>query len=120
MNKIFLVFVLLLLSGLVFAINPNVPYQSCSVMDSNCMGAMLVQEWSFGSIDMAFLFLSLATIVILLRYGFPISVMLIGVMGFATVFAFGFNSIIAWGILIAGIIALSLMIVIALLTKTWY
>lgn len=121
MNKIFwTVSLFMLLSSVVFAINPSVPYAPCSVMDANCMGAMLVTEWAFGSIDMAFLLLSLVTCVILLRYGLPISTMLISVMGFATVFAFGFNSLIAWGILIAGIILLSLMTVINLLLKTWY
>jgi hypothetical protein len=84
------------------------------------MGVELVQEWAFGSIDLAFLLLSIITCVILLRYGIPISTILISVMGLATVFAFGFNSLIAWGILIAGIILVSLMVVINLLLKTWY
>ena len=120
MNKVFIALCLLLISSFAFAIDSNGSYTPCSIVDSNCMGAMLVQEWAFGSIDMAFLLLSIITCLILLRYGLPISIMLIAVMGFATVFAFGFNSLIAWGILIAGIIIISLMIVINLLLKTWY
>lgn len=120
MKKILIALCLLLITSWGFAINPDVNWVQPSLVDSNAMGAMLVQEWAFGSIDMAFLLLSVMVCVILLRYGLPISTMLISVMGFATVFAFGFNSLIAWGILIAGIIAISLMVVINLLIKTWY
>jgi hypothetical protein len=120
MNKILSILFLLLISSMVFAINPDGNYVACSIMDANCMGTMLVTEWAFGSIDMAFLLLAIVTCIILLRYGLPISTILISVMGYATVFAFGFNSIIAWGILIAGIIMISLMVVINLLLKTWY
>lgn len=120
MKKILLAVFLLLVSVSVFAINPDQNYVQPSFIDSNAMGAMLVQEWAFGSIDLAFLLLSIITCIILLKYGIPISTILISVMGFATVFAFGFNSIIAWGILIAGVILISLMTVINLLLKTWY
>lgn len=121
MNKMFwTISLFMLLFSMVFAITPGGTYTPCSVTDANCMGAMLVTEWAFGSIDMAFILLSIITCVILIRYALPISTMLISVMGFATVFAFGFNSLIAWGILIAGIILLSLMTVINLLLKTWY
>jgi hypothetical protein len=121
MNKTLSLLFLLLISVSVFAINPNdLNYVTPSLLDSNSMGAMLVQEWAFGSIDMAFLLLSVITCIILLKYGIPVSTILISVMGFAAVFAFGFNSLIAWGILIAGIILISLMTVINLLLKTWY
>ena len=106
--------------GSVLAINPNQPYTPGSVIDANTMGAMLVQEWAFGSIDLAFLILSVITSIILLRYALPVRTIAISVMAFATVFAFGFNSIFAWGILITGIVALSLMIVVNLLLKTQY
>jgi hypothetical protein len=109
-----------LFSSLAFAINPNNPYVQPVFTDMNGMGALLVQEWAFNSIDLAFLLLSLACCVILLRYAVPISMIAVSVMGLATVFAFGFNSIFAWGILIAGIIVISLMTVISLLNKTQY
>ena len=120
MNKICFVIGLILLSGFVFAINPDLNYVQPSLMDMNGMGAMLVQEWAFGSIDMAFLVVSLVTILVLLRYAVPISVIMVSVMGFAAVFTFGFNSLIAFGVLVAGIIVISLMVIINLLMKTQY
>ena len=120
MKNIYLLIGLILLSGIAFAINPDLNYVQPSLMDMNGMGAMLVQEWAFGSIDMAFLVVSLVTILVLLRYAVPISMILVSVMGFATVFAFGFNSLIAFGVLVAGIIVISLMVVINLLLKTQY
>jgi len=120
MKKTLLFLFLVLISVSVFAIDANNTYVVPTLLDSNSMGAMLVQEWAFGSIDMAFLLLGIITCVILLRFAIPVSTMLISVMGLACVFAFGFNSLIAWGILIAGIILVSLMVVINLLLKTWY
>jgi hypothetical protein len=114
------IFLLLMLCGSVFAINPNVPFVQPDLMDSNTMGTLLVTEWAFGSIDIAFLVLAIIISIIMLKYAVPISVILISIMGMATVFAMGFNSIIAWGILIAGILAISLMVVINLLLKTQY
>ena len=119
--KRFLVLLLVLFVALnAFALNPDVNWVQPSLVDSNAMGRMLVQEWAFGSIDIAFIVLSIVTIVILLRYGIPVSMLLVSVMGYATVFALGFNSVIAWGVIIAGIVAISLMIVINLLLKTQY
>ena len=119
-TKFITILFLLLMSVSVFAIDANKTYVVPTLLDSNSMGAMLVQEWAFGSIDMAFLLLGIITCVILIKYGIPVSTILISVMGEATVFAFGFNSLIAWGILIVGIILVSLMVVINLLLKTWY
>jgi len=119
MNKFVPILLVLLLSG-VFAINPDVNYSTCNIMDSNCMGTLMVTEWAFGSIDIAFIILSIVTAIIMIKYALPISIILFSVMGWATVFAFGFNSVIAWGILIGGIIVISLMVVINLLLKTQY
>lgn len=114
----FLILVLLMVS--VFAINPNVPYVAPTITDSNTMGALLVTEWAFGSIDLAFLILSIIVCVIMIKYALPMSIIAVSVMSVATVFAFGFSSIFAWGILIAGIIMISLMVVVNLLLKTNY
>lgn len=120
MNKLVSLLFLVLLSVSVFAINPNVPYVAPSITDSNSMGALLVQEWAFGSIDMAFLILSIVVCVIMIKYALPMTIIAVSVMSLATVFAFGFNSIFAWGFLIVGIILVSLMTVTQLLLKTNY
>lgn len=120
MNKYAIILGLLLIMVNVFAIDPNTPFVQPELMDSNGMGKLLVMEWAFGSIDAAFLILSLIVVVILIKYAVPISVIMMSIMGLATVFAFGFNSIFAWGLLIAGIVVLSLMITTNLLLKTQY
>jgi hypothetical protein len=118
--KIVLLGCLLLLLSSVFAIDYNKPYVQAQLMDSNTMGILLVQEWAFGSIDLAFILLSLVILFVFVKYAVPISMVLLSVMGLATVFAFGFNSIIAFGILIAGIVVISLMVVLNLLLKANY
>lgn len=120
MNKLLSILFLVLLMASVFAINPNVPYVAPTITDSNSMGALLVTEWAFGSIDMAFLILSIMVCVIMIKYALPMSIIAVSVMGVATVFAFGFSSIFSWGILIAGIIMISLMVVMQLLLKASY
>jgi len=120
MNKFATFLILMLLSASVFAINPSTPYVAPTITDSNTMGALLVTEWAFGSIDLAFLVLSIFVCVIMIKYALPMSVIALSVMSVATVFAFGFSSIFAWGILIAGIIMVSLMVVVNLLLKTNY
>lgn len=111
---------ILMLLGCVFAINPDGNYTSPSLVDPVGMGALLVQEWSFGSIDLAFLIVSIIVAVVFTYYALPSSITAFGVMALATVFALGFNSIFAWGILLVGIVAISLMVVINLLLKTSY
>lgn len=120
MNKFASILFLLLISVSVFAINPNTPYVTPTITDSNTMGALLVTEWAFGSIDMAFLILSIIVCVIMIKYALPMSIIAVSVMSLATVFAFGFSSIFAWGFLIVGIIMISLMVVVQLLLKTNY
>jgi len=120
MNKIILLLGIIFLATGVFSIDPDINFVQPNLMDSNTMGIMLVQEWAFGSIDLAFLIFSMIIVFILLKYGIPISMIMVSVMGVATVFAFGFSSIFAWGILLAGIVAISLMIVVNLLLKTQY
>lgn len=119
MKKVWILFVLLI-SSAVFGINPNEPYVQPSLTDMNAMGRFLVQEWAFGSIDAAFLVLSMVTVGVLLKFGTPMSTITLGVVGLAVVFAFGFNSLLAWGILILGIVLVSLLFVINLLLKTQY
>jgi hypothetical protein len=120
MKKILVLLFCLVFIANVFAINPNVPYSQPSLTDPVGMGSLLVQEWSFGSIDLAFIILSIVTAFLMIRYGLPMSIIAVSVMGFATVFGFGFNSIIAYGVLIVGIILISLMVVVNLLAKTQY
>jgi hypothetical protein len=120
MNKFASILFLIILSASVFAINPNQPYVAPTITDSNAMGALLVTEWAFGSIDLAFLILSIIVCVIMVRFALPMSIIVVSVMSLATVFAFGFSSIFAWGVLIVGIVVISLLVVINLLLKTSY
>jgi hypothetical protein len=119
--KVFVTFlILIILIAGVFAINPNTPYVAPTITDSNTMGAFLVTEWAFGSIDLAFLILSIIVCVIMIKYALPMSIIAVSVMSLATVFAFGFSSIFAWGFLIIGIITISLLVVLNILYKSSY
>lgn len=102
------------------AIVPGGTYVAPEFTDTNSMGVMLMQEWAFGSIDVAFLLICIVDVVLLVRFQLPMSIIAFSVMGWSTLFSVGFNSIFAWGFLIIGIIVISLLVVLNMLLKSSY
>lgn len=121
MNKFASVLLLVLLAlPFCLAIVPGGTYTAPEFTDTNGMGVMLVQEWAFGSIDVAFLLICVVDVILLVRFQLPMSIIAFSVMGWSTLFGVGFNSIFAWGFLIIGIITISLLVVLNILYKSSY
>jgi hypothetical protein len=121
MNKFASVLLLVLLAlPFCLAIVPGGTYTAPEFTDTNGMGAMLVQEWAFGSIDVAFLLICIVDVILLVRFQLPMSIIAFSVMGWSTLFGVGFSSIFAWGFLIIGIITISLLVVLNILYKSSY